>query len=62
METLVEACQRERHAHSKDNQSHKPRRRVVQKAAAHACSAARQSAKVVLVKLEHVPEKSLPRT
>ena len=32
METLVEACQRERHAHSKDNQSHRPRRRVVQKA------------------------------
>ena len=39
MEKLVEACQCERHAHSKDNQSHRPRRRVVQKAAARACSA-----------------------
>jgi len=41
VEKLVEACQRERHAHSKDNQSHRPHRRVVQKAAARACSAVR---------------------
>ena len=31
-EKIAEACQRELHAHGKDNQSHEPRHHVVQKA------------------------------
>ena len=34
----MEACQRELHAHSEDDQSHKPRHHVVQKAASAPCA------------------------